>query len=235
MVTVSQIVENGAVQVGITLPNGAAKAFETYYEFLEQQRKKFNLTAITGAEDVARLHFLDSLALLGSTDFKKTRMIDVGSGAGFPGIPLKLAEPSIDLTLIDASKKRVAFLSDLCEVLDIAAVCVHARAEELSRQPDMREQFDIAASRAVARLNMLCELCLPLVRVGGVFLAMKGIDSEEESREAGNVIKKLGAEPHGIVDYVIPETDIKHRIIIIKKTSPTPDEYPRRFAKIKKR
>ena len=231
---IARIIEQGASELGINLPPGADSAFDTYHAFLEQRSENVNLTAIKGAEDVARLHFLDSLALLRVTDFKNARVIDIGSGAGFPGVPLKLAEPSIELTLLDASKKRVAFLTDLCAALYIDAECVHARAEEFAHGPDMREKFNIVASRAVARLNVLCELCLPYVSIGGKFLAMKGVDSAEELDEARYAIHSLGAEPGEICGYAIPETDIKRSIIVIRKTEITPNAYPRRYAKMKK-
>ena len=231
---VAQVVLHGAEELGLDLPPGAVAAFGTYYDFLEKHGRSMNLTAITGAHDVARLHFLDSLSLLSAADFKSARIIDVGSGAGFPGIPIKLAEPSVELTLLDATGKRVAFLLELCAVLGINAACVHARAEEASRRTDMREQFDIALSRAVARLNTLCELCLPFVRVGGKFLAMKSVDSAEELFEARNAMSILGAEHENNFDYSIPGTDIVHRAVIIRKSFPAPIEYPRRFAKIQK-
>jgi len=231
---VTQIVENGARQLGIALPPGAGVLFEKYHALLEQKNEIVNLTSIKGAEDVARLHFLDSLALLGIVDFKNASVIDVGSGAGFPGVPLKLAEPSIELTLLDAKRKRVVFLFELCAGIGIEAACLHARAEESAYAPDMRERFDIAVSRAVARLNVLCELCLPFVSVGGVFLAMKGIDSAEEIEEASNTLRALGAEVAETLDYAIPDTEIIHRAIVIRKMAPTPSTYPRRFSKIQK-
>jgi len=231
---ITHIVESGAQQLGICLTPGACALFEKYHALLEQKNEIINLTAVKGMENVAYLHFLDSLALLKAVDFKNAKVIDVGSGAGFPGVPLKLAEPSIDLTLIDATGKRIAFLSELCAKIGIEAACIHARAEESAHAPDMRERFDIAVSRAVARLNVLCELCLPFVCVGGLFLAMKGIDSAEEIEEARNAIQTLGAELTDTNDYTIPGTDITHRVISIRKTTTTPDEYPRRFSKIKK-
>ena len=232
--TVSHIVESGARQLGIALPPGAGVLFETYHALLEKTNEKVNLTSIKGAEDVACLHFLDSLALLNAADFTKTRVIDVGSGAGFPGVPLKLAESSIELTLLDATAKRVAFLSELCAAIGIEAACIHGRAEESAHTPDMREGFDVAVSRAVARLDVLCELCLPYVRVGGLFLAMKGFDSAEELEEAQGAMQTLGAEFAEALDYAIPDTEIRHRVIVIRKTAPTPAIYPRRFSKIQK-
>ena len=208
--------------------------FEIYFEFLEDRGQSFNLTAISGAEDVARLHFLDSIALLKLAQFQNKCVIDIGSGAGFPGIPLKISEPSINLTLLEATEKKAVFLSTLCALLGVDAVCVHTRAEDAARKKEMRERFDLAVSRAVARLNVLCELCLPFVRVGGTLIAMKNVDSAAEIADAKSAIKILGAELKECVDYTIPGTEIMHRAVIIQKTSLTREEYPRRFAKIKK-
>ena len=231
---ITAIVTQGTPELGIKLPAEATASFETYYSFLKECRRSVNLTSVKGEEDVARLHFLDSLALYSTSEFKNARVIDIGSGAGFPGIPLKIADTSIDLTVLDATGKRVAFLSNLCAALNINAACIHARAEEASRKPDFRDCYDIAVSRAVARLNVLCELCLPFVRIGGVFIAMKGVDSADELEEAFNAITTLGAKLLNCYDYTIPGTDITHRAIIIKKASGTPDKYPRRYAKAQK-
>ena len=234
MKTVAQIVTDGAKEFGIDLPLGAGASFETYCSILVKRANDFNLTAITQAEDIARLHFLDSLALLLSADYKNKHIIDVGSGAGFPGVPIKIAQPSVNLTLLDATGKRVAFLSELCVALGIDAQYIHARAEEWARIEENRERFDIALSRAVAQLNILSELSLPFVKVGGVFLAMKGVNSAHEIEQAQRAISLLGAKLENTLDYMIPETDIVHRTVIIRKTSPTPTEYPRKFAKILK-
>ena len=191
-----------------------------------------NLTAITGEAEVARLHFLDCGALLNMADFSGKAVIDVGTGAGFPGLPLKILCPDIRLTLLDSLQKRVDFLQSTCSLLELATVdCVHARAEESMQY---REKFDIAVSRAVSRLNMLCELCLPFVAVGGKFIAMKGPGGVQELAEAENAIALLGGRVLGITDYTVPGTDITHSAVIIEKTSPTPAKYPRRFAKIQK-
>jgi len=227
------IVLTGARALGIDLPQPAETAFETYYNTLEQKGRSVNLTSIKGATEVTSLHFLDSIALLKAASFSNTRVIDIGSGAGFPGIPLKIAEPSISLTALDSANKRIAFLSELCSELGIEARLIHARAEESARDPNMRESCDIALSRAVARLNVLCELCLPFVCVGGLFIAMKDANCADEIREAKNAIKTLGAQHLDDFDYLIPGTEITHRAVLIKKTSKTPDNYPRRFARIK--
>lgn len=228
------ILLKGAEEFGIILPNSALRAFHTYSAFLEEKNKVMNLTAIHGEEETAKLHFLDSLALLTAADFKNSRIIDVGSGAGFPGIPLAIAEPTIDLVALDAQQKRIGFLTELCEKTGIHAACMHARAEEAAALPAMRESFDFAVSRAVSRLNILAELCLPFVRPGGALLAMKSVDTEEEIAEAKNAIKLLGGKIEKVTDYTIPQTDITHRIVIVRKIASTPKMYPRRFAKIQK-
>jgi len=230
----SIIIAQGAKKLNIELPPEAEAAFRAYYDFLEKRGKNVNLTAITGAEEVARLHFLDSLALLNAADFKQTKVIDIGSGAGFPGVPLKIVEPTIDLTLLDSTGKRVTFLSELCTELAIDATCLHARAEEAAHLQEMREAYDIVVSRAVARLNVLCELCLPFVRVGGVFIAMKGVESANEIEEEKGTIEILGAKVQENFDYMVPGTNIKHRAVIVRKLTQTAVKYPRRFAKIQK-
>jgi len=231
---VSDIITQGAKELNIILPSEAGAAFEAYQELLKSQGETVNLTAISEAEDVERLHFLDSLALLSVTSFKNAKVIDIGSGAGFPGVPLKIAEPSIDLTLLDATGKRVAFLKKLCSALGINATCLHARAEESSHESDKREKYDICVSRAVAKLNILCELCLAFVKPGGLFISMKSTNSDEEITSAQNAINTLGAQLQEYVDYTIPNTDIVHRVVLIRKLSPSPANYPRRFAKISK-
>jgi len=231
---ISTIISQGAKELNIELPPGTEAAFRAYYDFLEIHGQNVNLTAISGAEEVARLHFLDSLALVKTTDFKNARVIDIGSGAGFPGVPLKIAEPSIEMTLLDATGKRITFLSELCKKINIKSCCINARAEDAAHRPDMREQYDIVLSRAVARFNILCELCLPFVNVGGLFIAMKSTDSDDEFTEAQNAIELLGARLQESTDYRIPGSDIIHRAILLRKISTTPEKYPRRFARIQK-
>jgi len=228
------IVAQGAKELNIDLPPTAKAAFRAYYDFLEKRGQHVNLTAVTGVEEVARLHFLDSVALLKATSFRAAKVIDIGSGAGFPGIPLKIMEPTIDLTLIEATGKKVSFLSDLCAELRIKATCINARAEEAAHITSIREQYDIAVARAVARLNVLCELCLPFVRIGGYFIAMKSIVSTDEVEESKNAISTLGAELNENYDYTIPDTEVLHRAVVIHKTAETPMKYPRRFARMQK-
>ena len=215
------------------LPTEGIPALIRYGELLVEKNKVMNLTAITEPHDVATLHFLDSVAMLTLADLKGKKMADIGTGAGFPGMPLRIVEPSLRLTLLDSLNKRIDFLKEVCADLGLNDVeCIHGRAEEFAA--NHREDYDIVTSRAVANLQMLSELCLPLVKVGGYFLSMKAVDSEEEVNAAKNAIKTLGGQIEKVVDYAIPGTDVQHRLIFIKKIKETPKKYPRAFAKIKK-
>ena len=199
-------------------------------EKLIEKNKVMNLTAITEPQAVAQLHFLDCMALLGAADFKDKRVIDVGCGAGFPGVPLKIAEPSMELTLLDSLAKRMHWLEELLPQLGVQAQVVTARAEDYVRT--CRESYDIVTSRAVARLNILAELCLPYVKVGGAFLAMKGALAGEEMEEAKRAVALLGGMIEQVYEY--PIQDALHKAVVIRKIRPTPTKYPRAFAKIKK-
>ena len=226
-----QLLREGLSALG--LPEDGVPALMRYAELLVEKNKVMNLTAITEPSDIATLHFLDSAALLTLADFRDKTVADVGTGAGFPGLPLKIVEPSIRLTLLDSLNKRIDFLGEVCTDLGLSDVaCVHGRAEEFAAEH--REGFDIVTSRAVANLRMLCELCLPLVKVGGHFLAMKSVDSDEELAQARGAIAALGAVTERQADYTIPGTDVRHRLIVLKKVKKTEKKYPRTFAKIKK-
>ena len=227
------ILRKGFAALGIAMPEDAARRFEAYYEFLSERSRVMNLTAISGEADTANLHFLDSAALFSALDLRGRSVIDVGSGAGFPGIPLKIISPDIALTLLDSQKKRVDFLTELCSRLDLDDVqCLWARAEEAPA--DLRGSFGIAVSRAVARLQILSELCMPFVGVGGFFLAMKGSDTKKELDEAQSALAALGGKLQSVFEYTIPDTDVCHSVVIIEKISETPDIYPRRYSKIQK-
>ena len=227
-----KLLRAGFAALGLPLDETALTRFETYYELLEERSKVMNLTAIHGETDVAQLHFLDSAALLTVEPLAGKSVIDVGTGAGFPGLPLKIAQPDISLTLLDSLDKRVRFLGDVCAAAGLTDVtCLHARAEEAPEE--LRGRFDAAVSRAVARLYLLCELCLPFVRTGGVFLAMKGPDCAEELDEARSAIRKLGGTYERTVTYTVPGTDVTHSVVVIR-TAATPPKYPRRWAKMQK-
>ena len=218
---------------GWGLAADAAPRLLEFSDRLLEKNRVMNLTAITDPVDVATLHLLACAALLRMEDFRGKRVVDVGTGAGFPGMPLRLLEPDFDLTLLDSLGKRMAFLQEVCNAMALQRVtCVHARAEEFAAQE--RERFDLAVSRAVAPLNVLCELSLPLVRVGGSFLAMKSVDCGEELQSAKSAISQLGGQLEGCEDYTIPGTDVTHRVVRIRKVRPTPKTFPRAFAKIKK-
>ena len=222
------ILKEGLTQLG--LDTGSIPALTEFSRRLLEKNQVMNLTAITEPADVARLHLLDCACLLTAADFRGKQVVDVGTGAGFPGMPLRLLEPNFDLTLLDSLGKRIDFLLDAMGLQRVR--CVHARAEEFARQH--REQYDIAASRAVAQLNVLCELALPLVKVGGQFLAMKSVDTDDEIQRARSAIAQLGGKIGKIWDYAIPGTEVRHRVVIIRKERPTPAAYPRPFARIKK-
>ena len=226
-----KILNEGFASLGITPDAKAVERLKTYFEYLEERNRVMNLTAISGTEDVARLHFLDCAALLKVCDFEDKKVIDVGTGAGFPGMVLKTVQPGMDITLLDSLNKRIDFLSEVCNKLALDGVqCVHARAEEIPEE--RRAAYDIAVSRAVARLNILSELCLPYVKVGGCFVAMKGQLADVELDEAKRGIRLLGGRVERVYEYEVE--DAIHRAVVIRKETPTPSRYPRTFAKIKK-
>lgn len=228
-----EILKDGFAALNISPDAAAYERYRVYFEYLEEMNKVMNLTAISGEEDVARLHFLDCAALLGFAELRGKRVIDIGSGAGFPGLALKIACPEMDITLLDSLDKRIGFLKNLTGKLGLSGVeCVHMRAEEAPAS--YRQSFDFALSRAVARLSVLSELCLPFAKKGGYFIAMKGPDCTDELNEAKRAIALLGGEIAGVENYTIPGTDITHSAVIIRKVKDSPARYPRRWAQIKK-
>ena len=226
-----ETLRTGLSAMGLPCGEAVLARFRAYYQTLEETNRVMNLTAISGEDDSARRHFLDSAAPLLLFPLAGKDVIDVGTGAGFPGLPLKILEPALRLTLLDSLQKRVGFLQRTCQLLGFDDVdCVHGRAEECGAR---RERYDYAVSRAVARLNILCELCLPYVKPGGAFLALKGPAAAEELREAEQAIAALGGTVERVYDYDLPGEALRHNIIVIRKTAPTPKKYPRRFALIK--
>lgn len=208
-----------------------SEPLEAFSRMLLERNRVMNLTAITEPRDVAALHLLDSLELIPLAGLTGETVVDVGTGAGFPGVPLAVALPEAKVTLLDSLGKRVDFLREACGRLGLEnTVCVHARAEEF----DNRERFDAAVSRAVAALPVLAELCLPLVKPGGQFLAMKSVDTGEELGASGRAASLLGGRLEKPLDYVISGTSIPRRLAILTKIGETPKKYPRTFAKIKK-
>lgn len=225
------ILVKGLAQLGLS--DHAVPQLEAYASLLLEKNKVMNLTAITQPDQVATLHLLDCAALLSLSPLAGKTVIDVGTGAGLPGMVLALLTPDARFTLLDSLGKRIDFLQEVCDDMGLTHVtCVHARAEEFAGQH--REQYDVAVSRAVAQLNVLCELTLPLVKVGGRFIAMKSTSSGQEIQEARSAVSQLGGRIAAVRDYDVPQTDVRHRAVIIEKVKATPRQFPRSFARIKK-
>ena len=214
---------------GLRISEETARKLCDFGAAVVKQNEVMNLTAITEPAQVAKLHLLDSLTVLMAADLNGKTLIDVGCGAGFPGVPIAAAVKSCSVTLLDSLGKRMTWLEQILPTLDIPAACVTARAEEYALAH--RGQFDYATSRAVARLNILLELTAPFVKVGGAVLAMKGAAAREELAEAKNAVAKLGLQVENILDFDIDGAT--HSVIVLRKIKPTPPQYPRRFAKIK--
>lgn len=219
----------GAEDLGLPLPQETLKRLCAFGAAMVRQNEVMNLTAITEPEQVAKLHLLDSLTVLKAGDLAGKTLIDVGCGAGFPGVPVAIACPEAKVTLLDSLGKRMHWLESVLPELGVDARCVTARAEEAVSA--CREQYDYAASRAVARLNILLELTAPYVKVGGAVLAMKGAAAKEELSEAAGAIRKLGLKRERVLEFTIDGA--AHSVIVLRKVMPTPSQYPRRYAKIK--
>ena len=220
---------DGLPLLGLELSDDIKNTLCAFGHGVIRQNEVMNLTAITEPDRVAKLHLLDSLTLLTLADLRGKKVIDVGCGAGFPGVPVKIACPEMKLTLLDSLGKRMNWLQGFLPELGVEAECVTARAEEAVA--DRRESYDFATSRAVARLNILLELTAPYVKVGGAVLAMKGTAAREELDEAKNAIRKLGLKVETVKEF--PVEDTAHTVIVLRKVAPTPPQYPRRYAKIK--
>ncbi len=221
-------------EMNIDLDDKQINQLVKYKELLVEWNEKMNLTAITEDREVAIKHFADCLSVLKVCDLKDKSVIDVGTGAGFPGLVLKIAVPSIKLTLLDSLNKRIKFLQAVCDELELNDVeCIHLRAEEGGKSPNLREKFDVCASRAVAQLNVLAEYDLPFVRVGGKMLALKGPAADEEIKNAEKAVKLLGGKISTVADVLLPDSSLKHRIVVIDKVKSTDKRYPRASGKIK--
>jgi 16S rRNA (guanine527-N7)-methyltransferase len=231
----------GASEIEVPLSGESIYAFKTYSRLLKEWNEKMNLTNILDDKGIALRHFIDSLTLVPHLEKESKRqkrehlrLIDVGTGAGFPGIPLKVTLPLLQVTLLDSLRKRISFLDAVCTELSLEGIeTVHARAEDAGRSKQHREKYDIATARAVASLPILCELCLPLVKVGGIFLAMKG-NIGTEAEEAEKAMITLGGTLETLHHFTLPGTDMNRTIIVIRKVRSTPPKYPRQAGKPEK-
>ena len=234
---IRSILRQGFGEYGIAdrIDPRALQNLDCWCRMLLEKNQVMNLTAIREPEGVARLHMLDSAALLKFCNLEGKTLLDVGTGAGFPGMVLKMLLPSLDVTLLDSLNKRLDWLLECCGLLSLQGIrTLHARAEEQAHVKGYRDSFDAVTARAVAELRVLCELCLPFVKVGGVFLAMKSTGSGEELDQAAHAVRLLGGRVRGTHDYAIPGTDVVHRLIVIEKVAPTLKGYPRKWARIQK-
>lgn len=227
-----EVLRKGCKELGILLSEKQEQQFMKYYQLLLEWNQRVNLTSITDYEDVINKHFLDSLCLVKIPDVirkEKKKVIDVGTGAGFPGIPLKIIFPEIQLTLLDSLNKRINFLNALVEELELDEVtAIHGRAEELGKNKEYRETFDLCVSRAVAHLSVLSEYCIPLVRVKGDFIPYKSGNIQEELEEAQGAVKLLGGCIRDKVEFTVPNSDMSRSLICIEKKHATPGKYPRK-------
>ena len=231
----TSLLVSDAKKLGITLTDEQLSLFEKLSELLVEQNKTMNLTAITDPDGIAVKHFADSISALSAYDFaENAKVLDVGTGAGFPSIPLLIARPDLEMTMIDSTAKKLRYVASTVETLGLSAQVLHTRAEEAGQSKEYRERFDIVCSRAVAALNVLCEYCLPFVKVGGVFLAMKAAKVQEEIADAKNAIKTLGGKIVAEKSFTLSDGG-ERTIVVIKKISQVPPKYPRVSAQIAKK
>ena len=231
---IKEIIKSATADYKIQLTENQLEQLEKYFKLLVEWNEKINLTAITDEQGVAVKHFADSLSLFNYVDIpENSTIIDVGTGAGFPGIVLKIARPDIRLTLLDSLQKRLNFLDTVLSELSLDAVLIHSRAEDGGQDIDLRESFDFVVSRAVARLNVLAEYCIPYVRLTGNFIAMKGPDAENEIANGRKAVQTLGGKIKKIHTFSLALDGGERTIIEIEKIAPTPDKYPRSYGKIK--
>lgn len=227
-----ELLESEAEKIGVNLGSYGSDRFDTYAERLVKWNEHVNLTAITEPDEIVIKHFIDCLYIMKYVEFKAgEKLVDVGTGAGFPGMPLLIANPKLDVTFVDSLEKRLSFLRDVLKNIVLTGNRIHERAEIVGKDADYREKFDHATARAVAPLNILCEYCLPLVKVGGLFVSLKGSSGLAELKDAENAISILGGEVAKAEEYRLPNGDGRS-IIIIRKISQTPTKYPRKSKKI---
>lgn len=222
--------ENDLKELGVTLSENQIHQFIKYYEMLVEWNENINLTAITEYNDVMKKHFVDSVSLIKAYDVQReVSVIDVGTGAGFPGLALKIAFPELEVTLLDSLNKRILFLDAVIQELGLQGIeTVHGRAEDFAKPDKLREKYDLCVSRAVANLSTLSEYCLPFVKVGGQFISYKSEKITEEMEDAKNAIKLLGGKIKNQVEFRLPQSDIYRNLFIIEKTKETPKKFPRK-------
>jgi 16S rRNA (guanine527-N7)-methyltransferase len=227
-----ELLKEGAKEYSVILSNEQTDKFSQYARLLVEWNEKINLTAITDPEGIVIKHFLDSLSIAEFIPDETKTLIDVGTGAGFPGIPLKIIRENLKVTLLDSLEKRVKFLNEICNNLKLKDIfSVHGRAEDFGVNKNYRERFDSVTARAVANLPVLLEYCLPFVKIGGMFIAMKGPDGKEELKESQKALDILGGEVMDAKIFTLPNSDIERYVILIKKCRHTPTNYPRKSGK----
>lgn len=231
------LMKEAANEAGLELTEVQYEQFIKYMRLLQEWNEKINLTAITEDEEVIKKHFIDCIKAFKSDAIRNAKnIIDVGTGAGFPGLPIAIMNPNVEVTLLDSLNKRINYLNIVVRELGLKNVTtIHSRAEDGARKPELREQFDVATSRAVANMAVLSEFCMPYVKKGGYFVALKGPSIDEELKNGGNAIKTLGGELKGIIEISIEETDLKHNIVEVAKIKSCPKTYPRKAGTITKK
>lgn len=231
-----KILNESTKEMQVNLTEEMLEQFMTYKEMLLEYNKNINLTSIVDPKEIMLKHFADCLSIMPYCNFTDTtKIIDVGTGAGFPAVPVKIACPNIHVTLLDSLNKRINFLEDLIQELDLDNVtCIHGRAEDIGKNPELRETFDYAVARAVAQLAVLAEYTLPFVKIGGKLIALKARDAENEIVDSEEMLTTLGGKVVDVIDVVIPFTDLEHKLVIVEKISTTPDKFPRKPNQIKK-
>ena len=224
------ILEEGCKELGITLDENQKKQFTDFYEYLVEKNKVMNLTGITEFQEVLIKHFLDSLACVKAVDMSRIkRIMDIGTGAGFPGVPLKIAFPHLEACLLDSLKKRVNFLEETFQMLKLENItAIHGRAEEYAKNKQYRETYDLCVSRAVSNLATLSEYCLPYVKTGGYFISYKSGSVQEEVEQAQKAVKFLGGKIQDVVYFQLPDSEIQRSLVVIEKIKATPGRYPRK-------
>ena len=225
-----EILEKGCEELGITLSDTQKNQFIRFYEYLVEKNKVMNLTGITEFQEVLVKHFLDSLACVKAVDMSKVnRIMDIGTGAGFPGVPLKIAFPHLEACLLDSLKKRVNFLEETFQLLKLENItAIHGRAEEFAKNKAYRETYDLCVSRAVSNLATLSEYCLPYVKIGGFFISYKSGTVQEEVEQAQKAVKILGGRIQDVVYFQLPDSEIQRSLVVIEKVKATPGRYPRK-------